>query len=149
MALQPSADSFGIRRLGFKCIWWHRNQAVASEQSIFRENHDYKSFSCVAVNTYVPIFRIFRGLDARGGRKLQTETHTHTHTHTHIHTHTHTHDNYGNPRCTHARRWLITASIFEERHLDHQSAKHRSSKVETSILRRSTPRSSKIDTSIP
>ena len=25
MAFQPSADSFGIRRLGFKCSWWiHR-----------------------------------------------------------------------------------------------------------------------------
>ena len=31
----------------------------------------------VAVNTYVPIFR---GLGARGGRKLRTDTHTHTHT---------------------------------------------------------------------
>ena len=31
----------------------------------------------VAVNTYVPIFR---GLDARGGRKLRTDTHTYTHT---------------------------------------------------------------------
>ena len=28
------------------------------------------------MNTYVPIFR---GLDVRGGRKLQTDTHTHTH----------------------------------------------------------------------
>ena len=38
MAFQPSADSFGIRRLGFKCSWWHRrqaNDAVAFEQSIF------------------------------------------------------------------------------------------------------------------
>ena len=60
---------------------------VASEPSIFSENHDYKSFVLVAVNTYVPIFR---GLDARGGRKLRTDTHTHTHTHTHIHTHIHT-----------------------------------------------------------
>ena len=32
------------------------------------------------MNTYVPIFR---GLDARGGRKLRTDTHTHTHTQTH------------------------------------------------------------------
>ena len=31
------------------------------------------------MNTYVPIFR---GLDARGGRKLRTDTHTHKHTHT-------------------------------------------------------------------
>ena len=45
----------------------------------------YVPIFCVAVNTYVPIFRvavntyvpIFRGLDARGGRKLQTDTHTH------------------------------------------------------------------------
>ena len=50
------------------------NDAVVSERSIFSENHDYKSFS-----TYVPIFR---GLDARGGRKLRTNTHTHIHTHT-------------------------------------------------------------------
>ena len=85
MAFQPSADSFGIRRLGFKCNWWHSRQAnyaVASELSIFSENHEYKSFSRVAVNTYVPIFR---GLDARGGRKLRTDTHTHIHTHTHTH----------------------------------------------------------------
>ena len=79
MAFQPSADSFGIRRLEFKlgCSWWHpspANDAVASEPSIFSENHDYKSFSRVAVNTYVPIFR---GLDARSGRKLRTDTHTH------------------------------------------------------------------------
>ena len=40
------------------------NDAVASELSIFSENHD---FFRVAVNMYVPIFR---GLDARGGRKL-------------------------------------------------------------------------------
>ena len=43
---------------------------------------------------------------------------------------------------------IITASIFEYRHLDIRRAKHRSSKVETSILRKSTPRSSKVDTSI-
>ena len=82
MTFQPSADSFGIRRLGFKCSWWHPRQAndtVASEPSIFSENHDYKSFFHVAVNTYVPIFR---GLDARGGRKLRTDTHTYIHTHT-------------------------------------------------------------------
>ena len=81
MAFQPSADSFGICRLGFKCSWWHprkTNDAVASEPSIFSENHDYKSFFRVMVNTYVPIFR---GLDACGGRKLRTDTHTHIHTH--------------------------------------------------------------------
>ena len=85
MAFQPSADSFGIHRLGFKCSWWQprqANDAVASEPNIFSENHDYKSFSRVAVNTYVPIFR---GLDARGGRKLRTDTHTRTHTHPHTH----------------------------------------------------------------
>ena len=101
MTFQPSADSFGIRRLGFKCSWWHprqANDAVASEPSIFSENHDYKSFFRVAVNTYVPIFR---GLDARGGRKLRIDTHTHTHTYTQ------TRDNYSNPRCAHARRGLI------------------------------------------
>ena len=90
IAFQPSADSFGIRRLGFKCSWWHprqANDAVASEPSIFSKNHDYKSFLCVAVNTYIPIFR---SLDASGGRKLRT--------HTHIHTHTHTWDNYSNTR---------------------------------------------------
>ena len=74
MAFQPSDDSFGIRRLGFKCSWWHPSQAndvVASEPSIFSENHDYKSFFRVVVNTYVPI------------------PHTHIHTHTYTHTHTH------------------------------------------------------------
>ena len=45
------------------------------------------------VNMYVPIFR---GLDARGGRKLRTDTHTHTR------------DNYSNPRCTHALRVLTS-----------------------------------------
>ena len=77
MSFQPSADSFGIRRLGFKCSWWHprqANDAVASEPNIFSENHDYKRFFRVAVNMYAPIFR---GLDARGGRKLRTDTHTH------------------------------------------------------------------------
>ena len=88
MAFQPSADSFGIRRSGFKCSWWHpkqANDAVASEPSIFSENHDYKRFFRVAVNTYVSIFR---GLDARGGRKQRTDTHTHTYTR----------DNYSYPR---------------------------------------------------
>ena len=47
-------------------------------QAFLAKNH-YYNFSRVAVNTYVPIFR---GLDARGGRKLQTHTYTHTHTHT-------------------------------------------------------------------
>ena len=98
MAFQPSVDSFGIRRLGFKCSWWlqrQANDAVVSEGSIFSENHDYKSFFRVAVNTYVPIFR---GLYARGGRKLRTDIHTHTHSDTH------TRDNYSNPRYALARR---------------------------------------------
>ena len=69
MAFQPSVDSVGIRRLGFKCSWWHpgqSNDAVASESCIFSENHNYiyKRFFRVAVNTYVPIFR---SLDVRGG----------------------------------------------------------------------------------
>ena len=62
MAFQHSADSFGIRRLRFKCSWWHprqSNDAVASELSIFSENHNYKRFSRVAVNTYVPIYIYF------------------------------------------------------------------------------------------
>ena len=70
------------RPITVKCSWWHprqANDAVASERTIFSENHYYKRIFPVAANTYVPIFR---GLDARGGRKLQTDTHTHTHTHT-------------------------------------------------------------------
>ena len=54
-----------------------------------------KVFFRVAVNTYVPIFR---GLDARGGRKLRI----------------HTRDNYSNPRCAHARRGLIIYEGIEE-----------------------------------
>ena len=51
---------------------------IASERSIFSENHDYKRFFFrVTVNTYVPIFL---GLDSRGGRKLRTDTHTYTNT---------------------------------------------------------------------
>ena len=48
MAFQPSADSFGIRCLEFKCSSWQprqANDAVASEPSIFSENHNYKIFS--------------------------------------------------------------------------------------------------------
>ena len=85
MAFQLSADSFGICRLGFKCSWWlqrQANDAVASEGSIFSENHHYKSFFRVAVNTYVPIFR---GLDTRGGRRLLTDTDTHARTHVRTH----------------------------------------------------------------
>ena len=78
MALQPSADSVGIRRLGFKCSWWHpgqSNDAVASEPRIFSENHNYKRFFRVAVNTYVPIFR---GLDAYNYEQTHTRTRTRT-----------------------------------------------------------------------
>ena len=74
MCFQPSADSFGIRILGFRCSWWHSrqvNDAVGSERSIFRKNHGYKSFFRIAVNPYEPIFR---RLDARGGRKLRTDS---------------------------------------------------------------------------
>ena len=84
MAFQPSPGSYGIRRLGFKCSWWHprqANDAVASEPSIFNEIHNYRRFARIAVNTYVPIFR---GLDAGGGRKLRTHTHTHGTTKTRI-----------------------------------------------------------------
>ena len=42
---------------------------------------------------------IFRGLDARGGRKLRTYTHKW--------------DNYSNPRCAHARPGLINDVIME------------------------------------
>ena len=104
MASQPTGDSFGICRLGFKCSWWHWRQAyyaVASERSIVSENHNYKSFSRVAMNTYIPIFR---GLDARGGRKLRTDTQTHTR------------DNYSNPRCAHVCRRLITTAVLISRY---------------------------------
>ena len=70
MSCPRCVDSVGIRILWLGCSWWHSrqaNDAVASERSIFSENHDYKSFFRVVVNLYVPIFR---GLDARGGRKL-------------------------------------------------------------------------------
>ena len=48
MSCPCCADSVGIRILGLRCSWWHSrqaNDAVASEQSIFSENQDYKSFS--------------------------------------------------------------------------------------------------------
>ena len=77
MAFQPSADSFGIRRLGFKCSWWHLRQAhdaVATERSIFSRKYDYKSFFRAAVNTYVPIFR---GLSRYAWWQKTTNRHTH------------------------------------------------------------------------
>ena len=49
--------------------------AVASERSIFSKNHGCNSYIEFSVNTYAPIFR---GVDARGGRKLYTNRHTHT-----------------------------------------------------------------------
>ena len=91
MSCPRCVDSVGIRILGLRSSKWHSrqaNDAVVSEISIFNENHDYKRFFRVAVNTYVPIFR---GLYARDGRKLRTDTHTHTR------------DNYSNPLCAHAR----------------------------------------------
>ena len=81
MAFQPSADSFGIRHLGFKCSWWHlkqANDAVASEPSIFSENHDYKSFFPFHgehVHTYISGSRF-------AWWQKTTNRHTHTHTHT-------------------------------------------------------------------
>ena len=81
MSCPRCVESIGIRIFGLRSSKWHSrqaNDAVVSECSIFGENHDYKSFFRVEVNTYVPIFR---GLNARGGRKLQTDTHIHTHTH--------------------------------------------------------------------
>ena len=62
----------------FKCSWWHprqANDAVASEPSIFSENHYYKSFSRVTVNMYVPIFW--------GLVHVVAENYEQTHTHTH------------------------------------------------------------------
>ena len=81
-AINP--DSIRIEvlvRTHLKCSWWQlrqTNDGVAFEQSIFAKIMIIKVF-CVAVNMYVPIFR---GLDARGGRKLQTDRQRHTHTHT-------------------------------------------------------------------
>ena len=73
-------NSFGIRRLGFKCSWWHRrqaNDAVASEPSIFSENHDYKVFPCHGehVRTYISGSRC-----ARVVAENYKQTHTYTHT---------------------------------------------------------------------
>ena len=102
-----------------------RNDALASERSIFSKNHDYKSFLCVGVNPLVPIFWDLRTcawwqkttnkhthththMHTHTRRHTHThtrththaQTHTHTHTRTNTHTHTHTWDNYSNPRCT-------------------------------------------------
>ena len=83
MTFQPSVDSSGIRRLGFKCSWWHWRQAkdtVATERSIFIENHDLKVFPCCNEHVHVcTCTYTFLGLDACGGRKLRTDIHTYTH----------------------------------------------------------------------
>ena len=60
------------------------NDAVVSERSNFRENQDYKSYFCVAVNQYVPIFW---GQMRVVAKTNNTHTYTHSHTHTHAHTH--------------------------------------------------------------
>ena len=39
MAFQPSGDSFGIRRLGFNCSWWHPRQANDAIASHTRDNY--------------------------------------------------------------------------------------------------------------
>ena len=65
---------------------------------------------------YVPIFR---GPDARGGRKLRTDTHTNTR------------DNYSNPRCAHARRGLIKSQ--DKQCLVDEACKHQSVNLASSI----------------
>ena len=81
MAFQPSADSVGIRRLGFKCSWWHpgqSNDAVASEPSIFSENHNYtRFFPCCGehVRTYISGSRC-------AWWNITANRHTHVHAHT-------------------------------------------------------------------
>ena len=52
--------------------------AVASERSIFSKNHDWNSYNYRVFRVAVNNAPIFRGVDARGGRKLYTNRHTHT-----------------------------------------------------------------------
>ena len=52
---------------------------VASERSIFSKNHDWNSYNYRVFGVAVKNASIFRGVDARGGRKLYTNRHTHTH----------------------------------------------------------------------
>ena len=52
--------------------------AVASERSIFSKNHDWNSYNYRVFRVVVNNAPIFRGVDARGGRKLYTNRHTHT-----------------------------------------------------------------------
>ena len=51
---------------------------VASERSIFSKNHDWNSYNYRIFHVAVNNAPIFRGVDARGGRKLYTNRHTHT-----------------------------------------------------------------------
>ena len=57
MSCPRCADSVGICILVFRCSWYvafeETNDTVASKQSIFSENQDYKCFLCIAVNMYV------------------------------------------------------------------------------------------------
>ena len=52
--------------------------AVASERSIFSKNHDWNSYNYRVFRVAVNNAPIFRGVDARGGRKLNTNRYTHT-----------------------------------------------------------------------
>ena len=52
--------------------------AVASERSIFSKNHDWNSYNYRVFRVAVNNAPIFRGVDARGGRKLYTNRHSHT-----------------------------------------------------------------------
>ena len=54
--------------------------AVASERSIFSKNYDWNSYNYRVFRVAMNNAPIFRGVDARGGRKLYTNRHTHTHT---------------------------------------------------------------------
>ena len=53
---------------------------VAFERSIFSKNHDWNSYNYRVFRVAVNNAPIFRGVDARCGRKLYTNRHTHTHT---------------------------------------------------------------------
>ena len=58
MAFQPSVDSFGISRLGFKCSWWHprqANDALPSESSNLAKITIINVFPCSGehVRTYI------------------------------------------------------------------------------------------------
>ena len=52
--------------------------AVASERSIFSKNNDWNSYNYRVFRVAVNNAPIFRGVDARGGRKLYANRHTHT-----------------------------------------------------------------------